>query len=201
MFTATKDQPTRIIENRLSVIRRRMQLNLFLNQLARFGFWGLVAAGMLLLLNHFFPLPFPVSLAVLLPIAIGFSSALCVSLLRRPNLFAVARTVDNRLNLKERLSTALEANQRGKSDDDFVRLQIEDTVHVARAIVPAASFPYTFPPTLKWIPIALLLIASAFVIPRMYEMPPPLSEARCCHRSSRRHNRIRGESYWQCRSR
>ena len=177
MFTTAENQPVRIIENRLSEIRRRMQFDMFLNQLARFGFWGLVAAGMLLVLNRFFPLPFPVSLAVLLTIAVGFSLALCASLLRRTDIFAVARRVDNRLNLKERLSTALEASQRGQSDDDLVRLQTEDAAHVARAIVPAASFPYTSPPMLKWIPLGLMLIASAFVIPRMYEMPPPLTEA------------------------
>ena len=177
MFTATEVQPARIIETRLSVIRRRMQFDLFLNQLARFGFWGLILVGILLILNRFFPLPFPMSLAIPLPIAIGFFTALCVSLLRRTDIFAVARRVDNRLNLKERLSTALDASKHGQSEDDLVRLQTEDAAHVARAIVPAASFPYTSPPMLKWIPLALLLIASAFVIPRMYEMPPPLTEA------------------------
>lgn len=177
MFTEIQDQPERIIEGRLAEIRRRMQLNFFLNQLARFGFWGLVVAGILLTLNRFIPLPFPISLAVLLPLVTGIAAALCLSLFRKSDLFAVARRVDNRLNLKERLSTAFEASQRRKSDDDFACLQIKDAGHVAQAIVLAASFPYTCPPTLKWIPIALLLIASAFVIPRMYEIPPPLTEA------------------------
>ena len=177
MRTAIQNQPEQIIESRLIEIRRRMHLNLFLHHLVRFGFWGLLLAGILLILNRLIPLPFPASLAVPLPLAVGFAAALCLSLFRKSNLFAVARAVDTRLNLKERLSTALEAVQSEKSDDDFVRLQIKDAAHVARAIVPAASFPYTFPPTLKWTPIALLLIASAFLIPQMYEPPPPLSAA------------------------
>ena len=177
MRTASQNQPEQIIESRLIEIRRRMHLNLFLSHLAHFGFWGLLLAGILLILNRLIPLPIPVSLAASLPLAIGFAAALCLSLLRKSNLFAVARTVDTRLNLKERLSTAFEAIQRGKPDDDFVRLQFKDAGHVARAIIPGASFPYTFPATLKWTPIALLLIASAFVIPQMYELPPPLSAA------------------------
>ena len=177
MRTAIQNQPEKIIERRLIEIRRRMHLNLFLSHLARFGFWGLLLAGILLILNRLIPLPIPVSLAAPLPLAVGFAAALCLSLLHKSNLFAVARTVDARLNLKERLSTAFEAIQRGKPDDDFVRLQIKDAGHVARAIIPAASFPYTFPPTLKWMPIALLLVASTFVIPQMYEPPPPLSAA------------------------
>ena len=177
MRTAIQNQPEKIIERRLIEIRRRMHLNLFLSHLARFGFWGLVLAGILLILNRLIPLPFPVSLAAPIPLTVGFAAALCLSLLRKSNLFAVARTVDTRLNLKERLSTALEAVQRAKSDDNFAGLQIKDAAHVARWIVPAASFPYTFPPTLKWTPIALLLIATAFVIPQMYEPHPPLSAA------------------------
>ena len=177
MRTEIQNRPERIIENRLSMIRRRMQLNLLLSHLARFGFWGLVVAGILLILNRFTPLPIPISLAVLFPIVTGFTVAICLNLLRSTDLFAVARTVDGRLNLKERLSTALEAIRRGSTDDDFARLQIEDAGQVAESIVPAAAVPYTFPPMLKWMPIALLLIASAFVIPQMYQTPPPLSAA------------------------
>ena len=177
MRTEIQNRPERIIENRLSVIRRRMQLSLLLSHLARFGFWGLVVAGILLILNRFTPLPIPISLAVLFPIVTGFTVAICLNLLRSTDLFAVARTVDRRLNLKERLSTALEAIRRGSTDDDFARLQIEDAGQVAESIVPAAAVPYTFPSMLKWMPIAFLLIASAFVIPQMYETPPPLSAA------------------------
>lgn len=177
MRTAIQNQPEDIIESRLVEIRRRMHLNLFLSHLARLGFWGLLLAGILLILNRLIPLPIPVSLAAPLPLAVGFAAALCLCLLRKSNLFAVARTVDTRLNLKERLSTALEAIHSAKSDDNFVRLQIKDAGDVARAIDSGASFPYTSPPTLKWIPIALFLIASAFVIPQMYEPPPPLSAA------------------------
>lgn len=172
-----QNHPEHIIENRLSAIQRRMQMNLLLKHLARFGFWGLVVAGILLILNRFTPLPIPVSLAVILPLVTGFAVAFCLTLLQSTNLLVVARAVDGRLNLKERLSTALEAIRRGSTEDDFVRLQIKDAVHVAESIVPAASFPYTFPSMLKWTPIALLLIASVFVIPQMYETPPPPTAA------------------------
>jgi hypothetical protein len=177
MHTEIQNGPERIIENRLSAIRRRMQLNLLLSRLVRFGFWGLVVAGFLLIINRFTPLPIPISLAVLIPIVTAFAAAICLSLSRSADLFAVARSVDRHLNLKERLSTALAAIRRGSTDDDFVRLQINDAGHVAQTIVPAASFPYTLPLMLRWIPIALLLIASAFVIPQMYETPPPPTAA------------------------
>ena len=172
MFTSIQNQPEQIIQDRLSAVQRRIQINHLFCNLARCGFWGLVADGALLMGNRFIRLPIPVALTVLLPLAIAVSMGISLSLLRKTDLLAVACFVDRRLNLKERLSTAFEAIRRGEADDDFVRLQIRDAAHFAQEILPATAVPYTFPSTLKLFPLPLVLIVLSFAIPRVYEIPP-----------------------------
>ena len=70
------------------------------------------------------------------------------------------------------MGTALEVMDR-KGTDDFAVLQIRDTARASQEILPAAAVSYTFPSTLKWLPIPVLLVALSFFIPRMYEVPAP----------------------------
>ena len=92
--------------------------------------------------------------------------------MRKIDPFAVAHLVDRRLNLKERLGTALEAMDR-RETGDFAILQIRDAARAAQGILPATVVSYTVPRALKWLPIPMLLVGLSFFIPRMYEVVPP----------------------------
>ena len=167
-----QNQPEQIIQNKLSAIQRRMRIEGILQNLAIFNLWGLLIAGILLAASRFFPLPIPAGLAVSLPIVVASVIAIGLSLTRKTDPFAVAHLVDRRLNLKERLGTALEAMDR-RGTDDFADLQIRDAARVSQGVLPAAAISYTVPAPLKWLPIPILLIGLSFFIPRMYKVPPP----------------------------
>ena len=172
MRNATENQPEQIIQTTLSAVQRRMRIERSFQNLATFNFWGLLIVGILLTFNRFFPLPIPIGLAVFAPIAVASGIAVGLSLGQQINPSEVAHLVDQRLNLKERLITALEAMDR-KGTDDFATLQIHDTARASQAILPAAAVSYTVPSTLKWLSIPMLLVGLSFFIPRMYEIPAP----------------------------
>ncbi len=181
-----KNQPEQIIQERLSAIRRRIQINRLFRNLAFYGFWWLIFAGALLITNRLVHLPLPIGFTVLLALAIALTVAVSLNLFHKTDLRTVARFVDRRLVLKERLSTALEAIHRNATDDfsrsvaqdsAWLNLQIRDAAYAAQAIVPARVVSYAFPSLLKWFPIPLLLVGLSFAIPRLYEIPPPPTAA------------------------
>ena len=172
MRNTIQNQPEQIIQNKLSAIQRRMRIDSVIQNLATFNFWGLLIVGALLVANRSFPLPIPIGYAAFLPIVGASVIAVSLSLIREIDPFAVAHLVDQRLNLKERLGTALEAIHR-RGVNDFAILQIRDAAQAVQGLVPATAFFYTVPATLKWLPIPILLVGFSFFIPRMYEIPPP----------------------------
>ena len=172
MRNTIQNQPEQIIQNKLSAIQRRMRIDSVIQNLATFNFWGLLIVGALLVANRFFPLPIPIGFAAFLPIVAASVIAVSLSLIREIDPFAVAHLVDQCLNLKERLGTALEAIHRG-GVNDFAILQIRDAAQAVQGLVPATAFSYTVPATLKWLPIPILLVGFSFFIPRMYETPAP----------------------------
>ena len=172
MRNLIQNKPEQIIQNKLSAIQRRMRIEGVFQNLATFNLWGLLIAGVLLVASRFFPLPIPIGFAIALPVFIASAIAAGLNLMRKIDPFAVAHFVDQRLNLKERLGTALEAMDR-RGTGDFAILQIRDAARVSQEIVPAAAFSYTVPSILKWFPVPMLLVGLSFFIPRMYEVPPP----------------------------
>ena len=172
MRNTIQNQPEQIIQNKLSAIQRRMRIDSVIQNLTTFNFWGLLIVGALLVANRFFPLPIPIGYAAFLPIVAASVIAVSLSLIREIDPFAVAHLVDQCLNLKERLGTALEAIHR-RGVNDFAILQIRDAAQAVQGLVPATAFSYTVPATLKWLPIPILLVGFSFFIPRMYETPAP----------------------------
>ena len=172
MLNTIQNQPEQIIQNKLSAIRRRMRIDSIFQNLATFNLWGFLIVGILLAANRFFPLPISIGFAAALPIVVASVVAVGLSLMRKIDLFAVAHLADQRLNLKERLGTALEAMDR-RSAVDFAILQIRDAARTSQAILPAAAVSYTVPSATKWLPLPILLVGISFFIPRLYEIPPP----------------------------
>ncbi len=187
MQNGIQNQPEQLIQKKLSAIQRRLRIEGVFQNLAIFNLWGILIAGLLLVSNRFFPLPIPIGFAAFLPIVVGSAIAVGLSLIRKTDAFAVAYLVDQRLNLKERLGTALEIMSR-KGTEDFAILQIRDAARVSQRILPAAVVSYAVPPTLKWLPLPILLVGLSFFIPRMYEIlpPPTASEHAAIHDAAAR---------------
>ena len=168
------DDPILIIQNRLSAIQGRMQSRNLFGNLASCGFWGLLLGGTVLIGNRLIRLPLPIMPTVVLLLAGSISVAVALTLCRKIDRFAVARFVDERLNLKARFSTALESIEHGRMGNP-TRLQLCDTANFAQEIVPADAVPYRLPPMFKWLVIPVLLVVLSFAVPYMYTVPPPLT--------------------------
>ena len=176
MQNLTQNQPEQIIQSRLAAIQRRMQIETFFRNLASYKFWGLFVVGVSFITNRFVRLPISIGFVVSLPLVAATIIAVILSLLRRTDQLAVARLVDRQMGLKERLSTSIDAIRRGVKGS-FAVLQIRDAARVAQDVVPADAVSYTLPSMLKWLPLPTLLVGLSFFIPRMYEIPPPLTDA------------------------
>ncbi len=176
MRRPTQKQPEQIIRDKLSAVQRRMRIEGIFQKLATFNFWALLITGILLAVNRFFPLSIPIGVAALLPVVVASVIAVGLNVIQKIDPFAVAHLVDRRLNLKERLSTALEAIQQNRTDD-FATLQVRDAAQAVHGLIPAAAFSYTVPAALKWLLIPIALVGLSFFVPRMYEVPPPPTPA------------------------
>lgn len=201
MVNAEKE---RVILNVLKDVRTRMHRQDFLQKGTSAVFCGLLFLAMLFVMNRFVPLPIfadehggqapvpryvgVVGFALLVVLGAG-GVGICLSFRCRKDLRTVARSVDLRMGLKERLGTAYElmdtmARDRLLPDGEesaggFAHLQIRDA---ANAVLECqarlhAAFPYRVPGILKAFPIPLLFIALSFAVPLRYDVPLPLTAA------------------------
>ena len=163
------------IKNCLTDIRGRMYRQTLLQTTVRTFFCGLMLIALLLLLNRVVFLPMQISSIswIIMPVAIGVG--ICISFRHRKDLLRVARTVDEKMELRERLSTAFELIQTAPQSE-FAQRQIQDTAEVVEALEIAKVSPYRVPKLMRLFPIPLLLIGFSFAIPPFYEVPQPLTD-------------------------
>ena len=164
--------PIPIIQNRLSAIQWRMQSRNLFGNLASCGFWGILLVGMVLSVNRFIRLPLPITPTVVLLLAGSMIVAVALTLSRKTDRFAVARFVDQRLNLKARFSTALESIEHGRTGNP-IHLQLCDTANFAEDIVLTDVVPYRFPPMFIRLAVPAVLVGLSFAVPYQYAVPPP----------------------------
>jgi hypothetical protein len=151
------------LERLLQAVNRRLRLQEGLQA----GFIafnsGLLATLLLLLSGRFYPLAWPlVLLALGLSLTLlGLGLTLAYVWLRPRSPAVMARLLDQRLKLEERLSTSLElALGRQQAPDPIIQLQRVDTLNRLRKFKPAQIFPIQWP--WRWsIGAALLAIAIA----------------------------------------
>ena len=179
MVTSKRDQSETLdvqrIKNWLTDIRDRMYRQALLQTTVRACFYGLLLLALLRLLNRGVPLPLQISsiswMIMSGAIAIGF----CISFRHRKHLPLVARTVDEKMELRERLATAFELIQTAPQNE-FAQRQIQDTIEVVDTLQIEKVQPYRVPKLMKLFPIPLLLIGISFAIPPFYEVPQPLTD-------------------------
>ena len=163
------------IENSLNDIRRRMYQQVLLQKIATTFFYGLVLLAMLFMLNRVIPLPMQLPSISWIVIAVAVIVGIGLSVSHRKDLLSVARVVDEKMELRERLSTAFGLIQTD-SQSEFSELQIRDAVETLTTLELAKVHPYRVPMLLKLFPIPLLLIGCSFAIPFYYEVSQPLTD-------------------------
>ena len=133
------------------------------------GFWRGLLYGALLWLLVFavfkvYPIPKPgltIAACAAAAVVLGFVVAACS---KRHSLLQTARWVDNRQNLKERLSTALELSK-SNGESDWKQLVVRDAADHANAIDPSKLLPFSWPGFAKWAVVLLVLGVGLGFIP------------------------------------
>ena len=162
------------IKNTLNDIRGRMYRQVLLQKIAAAFFYGLVLLTILFILNRLIPLPMQLLNISWIVIVVAVIVGIGLSIRHRKDLLAVARAVDKKMELRERLSTAFGLIQTDPQGE-FAQLQIRDAAEMLTTVDIAKVRPYRVPLFLKLFPIPLLLIGLSFTIPRFYELPQPLT--------------------------
>ena len=176
-----REDPSEILEvqriiSYLTQVRARMYRQALLRAIVGTLAYGLILLATLFLLNRLIPLPMQMSNISLMVISAAAILGICLSVKHRKDLLSVAQFVDERMELKERLSTAfglIQSNPQG----EFAQSQIQDAAETLTTLDIRKISPYCVPKLLRLFPIPLLLIAISFVIPPFYEVPPPLTES------------------------
>jgi len=163
------------IKNCLTDIRDRMYRQALLQTTVRTFFCGLILLALLLLLNRVVPLPMQISSISWIIMSVAIGVGICLSFRHRKDLHLVARTVDKKMKLRERLSTAFELIQTAPQRE-FAQRQIQDTAEVVETLEIAKVSPYRVPKLMRLFPIPLVLIGFSFTIPPFYEVPQPLTD-------------------------
>ena len=163
------------IKNCLTDIRDRMYRQALLQTTVRAFFCGLILLALLFLLNRVAPLPMQISSISWIIMSVAIGLGICISFRHRKDLLLVARTVDEKMELRERLGTALELVQT-VPQSDFAQRQIQDTAETVETLEIAKVSPYRVPKLMRLFPIPLLLIGFSFAIPPFYEVPQPLTD-------------------------
>lgn len=171
-----EDLDAQSIRNCLIDIRTRMYRQALLQTVTSALFCGLILLTILFLLNRVFLLPMPMSTLSGLTTFVGGVVGIYLRLKHRADLLSVARAVDEKMGLGERLSTAFELMQ-ANLQSEFAQLQIRDTIQTVRTLDIAEISPYRIPKFLKLFPVPLLLIGLSFTVPTFYEVPKPLTDA------------------------
>ena len=164
------------IQNCLTGIRRKMYQQELLQTITFTLFCGLVLLVLLFFLNRAIPLPMGMLRVSGIIIFAAGIMGIGLSVKHRKDLNVVARIVDEKIGLSERLSTAL-GLMRTNPENEFAQLQIRDAAETTTTLDFVKVSPYRLPKSLKLFPIPLALIGLSFTISPFYEGTKPLTNS------------------------
>ena len=158
----------------LTDIRSRMDRQTLLQTVTTTAFCGLVLLATLFLLNRWILLPLQLSLISPIVILTSIAIGIYRSLKQRKTLSSVARFVDQKMALKERIGTAFELMQI-TPQNEFAQRQVQDAAETAATLDLTEISPYRVPKLLKLFPIPILFIGLSFAVPPFYQVSQPLT--------------------------
>lgn len=129
------------LQSALDALVRRTRLAVWVGHLSRFTLGASAVNLAALILFRFAPL-FPISAVVAVTYALAVLASVVAALRTPISTFAIARYADERLGLKQRLSSALALEAESPSTDStFLRLQSADAAMVASLLRPEETVP------------------------------------------------------------
>ena len=162
------------IKNCLTDIRSKMYQQALLRTITVTFFSGLILLAVLFILNRVIPLPMQMLSVSWIVMFVAVGIGVLLSFKQRKDLLFVARTVDKKMELGERLGTAF-GLMHTDLQSEFAQLQIRDAAETVTTLDIRKISPYRVPKLLKLFPIPLLLIGLSFTIHPFYEVSQPLT--------------------------
>jgi hypothetical protein len=153
-----------VIESALAKAARRRRIERALHGLGG----GLLAGGVVLLLAMAAYKLFPIPLTVVSGAGIAAAACALIGFIiggwRRTSLLEIARWVDERKELKERLSTALEMSGT-RAPEEWKHLVLSDAAQHARSLNAKEILPIGLPKVARWALLMLALCAGLGFVP------------------------------------
>lgn len=177
-----------LIMEKIWELFRRYRLASGWRTIARSSLFGLLASAFYVLfskLTGFLP---PHWAYYFLPAVLGLLSGILAHRLGRTTLMEVALKSDGRLNLKERLSTALEWIQDGRVRTPMFRGLLRDTASSATAINPPTVFPVAWKKPAVRLSAGLATVSLLFFLPNFSLLAPRVSpdEVKLIHHAAQK---------------
>ena len=152
------------IQRSIGSARRRLFLQDWLTGFGRALVLGLLLAALLLLADRLFALLVPLR-GYVLPVGVPLLVAPVVAWRRRPDRAEAAALLDQRLDLKDRLATALYAEQLG--DHPFARQVLAEAEQAAGQAPVSAAIGIRLRRVWAYVPVVLaLLLLLAWLLPQ-----------------------------------
>ena len=170
------ENPRHIIINCLKKLQNRVQIQSIFQQVTTSVFVCLCILVVLYIGSRLVELPFSITFVTLLMIGLAVLFGVFLGLRHRLSLFDMAGVVDQKMQLKERISTSLELIN-GNRQGEIEELQITDSAGGIANLDATKIMPYVVPYLLKWVSIPIVVIALSFAVPYQYDLPIPLSDA------------------------
>lgn len=168
------DSSRQIIINLLKSLQNRTLRHTIIQKVTLTLFFALCVLAVLSVGIRFVQYPYSMTFLTLIIVLSAVVSGFFLGFRNRKTYSDIARYVDEKQTLKERVSTSLELIQRNLHGE-LVELQILDTADEVSKVDRKKIMPFIVPPILKWCSIPLLIIALSFTVPHQYELPQPLT--------------------------
>lgn len=164
------------LEKKVAAVRFRLRLF----RLVDWAFWGILAGlgvlAVVMAVLKLFPNEAPYLEIGLAIVSAALAASIIGSLLRRVTLFEAAIKADQRLELRERLSSALLLNQMHRTESPAFAALEEDARRFALAMNPSRDFRYKVPRHARhtiWPAIAVIGLAFVPQLGLIGNPPPP----------------------------
>ncbi|MBD3182697.1 hypothetical protein GF312_10415, partial [Candidatus Poribacteria bacterium] len=132
--------------------------------------WGIGLIAMIIIISKFWILPVPVLIISILILVISIVSGLIRAFTSRVSPVQALIKAESTLNLKERLSSALEISLQDKKSY-LEELQLNDAYQHCLSIKPEVVCPRMFTTSSKLLPLFVVLLFSFNFIPAQYADP------------------------------
>lgn len=153
-----------LIHSKLRTLARRLQRDAVLNFVAKVALWSCLGLLVVFGLYKVLPLPFTIVEAVFALAALVLIGATVYGFLRRVPLASAARFADQKLSLKERLSSAIEIASNGGSVP-MSDLVLRDAARHAEQLNPKEVLPLHLPRSARWVVLSLIAIVGLAFVP------------------------------------